>query len=183
MSGSRVCGRKSWPGTSASWAEMPGQAQEARGRAESRLPLQNHRPLPAEGQKTHVLVGLAAPTEWGEAPGAWRGGCLATSAWCECQRPSNLRLHRGQQAEGPQGGRTRLGSATLLGDKAGAVAWSWSRENTDEGTKEGQECWAGTRSPGRQARLGGGMAPVASLSFLAQGMGRSGLGGGGLVLL
>lgn len=68
----------------------------------------------------------------------------------------------------------------MLGDKAGAVAWSWSRENTDNGTKEGQECWAGTRSPGRWARLGGGMAPAGSPSFLTQGMGRSGLGSGGL---
>ena len=67
----------------------------------------------------------------------------------------------------------------MLGDKAGAVAWSWSRENTDKGTKEGQECWAGTRSPGRRARLGSGMAPVTSLSFLTQDTGRSGLGDGG----
>ena len=70
----------------------------------------------------------------------------------------------------------------MMGDKAGAVAWSWSRENTDKGTKEGQECWAGTRSPGRQARLRGGM-PLWPACFLTQDTGRSGLGNGGLVLL
>lgn len=129
------------------------QAQEAGDRAESRLPLHNHRPLPAAGQEIHVLMGLAAPTELGEAPGTWRGGCLTTSARCESQRPSNLRLHCGRRAEGPQGGGLGWGQQRcwetrqepLLGAGAG---------RTDNGTKAGQECWAGTRSPGRWARLG-----------------------------
>lgn len=46
---------------------MRGQAQEARGRAESRLPLHNHRLLPAAGQEIHALMGLAASLS-GERP-------------------------------------------------------------------------------------------------------------------
>lgn len=124
-------------------------------------------------------MGLAAPTELGEAPGTWRGGCLTTSARCERQRPSNLRLHRGWRAEGPQGGGLGWGQQRCWETRQEPLLGAGAGRTQTTGQKR-QECWAGTRSPGRWARLGGGMAPVGSLSFLTQGMGRSGLRSGGL---
>lgn len=123
------------------------QAQEAGDRAESRLPLHNHRPLPAAGQEIHVLVGLAAPTELGEAPGTWRGGCLTTSARCESQRPSNLRLHCGRRAEGPQGGGLGWGQQRCWETRQEPLLGAGAGRTQTTGQKRGRS--AG-REPGRQ---------------------------------
>ena len=78
----------------------------------------------------------------------------------------------------------------MPGNKAGAVAWSWSWDSLQEpgghrqgDKKQGRSTGREPGSPRRrgQTRGGGGAAaPVASLSFPAQDSGRNGLGGLGV---
>ena len=86
-------------------------------------------------------------TEWGEAPGTGRGGCLATSAQCKRQRPSNLKLHRGRRAKGPQRGRLGWGQQRCWETRQEPLLGAGAGRTQTRGQKRGRS--AG-REPGRQ---------------------------------
>lgn len=70
----------------------------------------------------------------------------------------------------------------MLGDKAGAVAWSWSRENTDNGTKEAGVL-GGNQVAREMGQTGGWNGPCGQPQFPNPGHGQEWSEVGGPVLL